>query len=473
MQKIVVRNFRQISIAEIEVKKILLLIGEQASGKSTIAKLIYFFKSLKQDYFNLVYRDTLGEEGMKDLQLAFIQNIKSKFEQYFGYVSDYNSDFEIFYYYNFIEEKSPHNRFIKLSRNSDLLIHFEFSFFREIVNNTQGITKKINNLSSDKKIDIFQYLDDDKTQQQLSEQLSKTINEVFFDDYVPMFFPAGRNITVSYSEQFQALFLLNLFGRTKKDEDLPNSVDMVLMKSFILHTKFLQDYFKGASIDSMVSHQNSEVSTDIFNFFKKHSEYILQGKYDNHNGNEKLVYDHATNKSVPLNLSSSGQQESVRIIQDLLYILIENEKSFRIIEEPEAHLYAKAQKKLVELIALTINKTDSQILLTTHSPYILSILNNLLTISLVRKNNSSAVSKIDNHFETKQLDEAKNERIHIFSNEIQAYALSIHNESYCTSIIDKETGLIGDNYLDTVTEELNEDFNTLYMLNFQNQETDA
>ena len=55
MQKIVIRNFRQISQAELEVKDFLFLIGEQASGKSTIAKLIYFFKSLKQDYFNLLY----------------------------------------------------------------------------------------------------------------------------------------------------------------------------------------------------------------------------------------------------------------------------------------------------------------------------------------------------------------------------------------------------------------------------------
>jgi predicted ATP-dependent endonuclease of OLD family len=46
MQKLIVHNFRQISHAEIEIKEILFLIGEQASGKSTIAKLIYFFKSL-------------------------------------------------------------------------------------------------------------------------------------------------------------------------------------------------------------------------------------------------------------------------------------------------------------------------------------------------------------------------------------------------------------------------------------------
>ena len=54
MQKIIIKNFRQISYAEIEIKDFLFLIGEQASGKSTIAKLIYFFKSLKQDYFNLL-----------------------------------------------------------------------------------------------------------------------------------------------------------------------------------------------------------------------------------------------------------------------------------------------------------------------------------------------------------------------------------------------------------------------------------
>ena len=49
MQKIIIKNFGAIEYAEIEIKKVLVLIGEQASGKSTIAKLIYFFKSLKEN----------------------------------------------------------------------------------------------------------------------------------------------------------------------------------------------------------------------------------------------------------------------------------------------------------------------------------------------------------------------------------------------------------------------------------------
>ncbi len=58
MQKIIINNFGAIQNAEIEVNKILILIGEQASGKSTIAKLIYFFKSLRDDLFSQIYQDT-------------------------------------------------------------------------------------------------------------------------------------------------------------------------------------------------------------------------------------------------------------------------------------------------------------------------------------------------------------------------------------------------------------------------------
>ena len=58
MQKLIVDNFKQITHAEIEVKDFLLLIGPQASGKSTIAKLIFFFKFLQQYYIDLFGVDT-------------------------------------------------------------------------------------------------------------------------------------------------------------------------------------------------------------------------------------------------------------------------------------------------------------------------------------------------------------------------------------------------------------------------------
>ncbi|MDM3856880.1 MAG: AAA family ATPase [Aphanizomenon gracile PMC649.10] len=98
MQKIIIENFGPIQYAEIEVKKILVLIGEQASGKSTIAKLIYFFKSLRDDLFSQIYQDTHKDlfkkvpflvfpEDQFEIMTDIISTIRKKFYDFFGSTS--------------------------------------------------------------------------------------------------------------------------------------------------------------------------------------------------------------------------------------------------------------------------------------------------------------------------------------------------------------------------------------------------
>lgn len=466
MQKLSVKNFRQIPSAEIEIKNFLILIGEQASGKSTLAKLIYFFKSLKEDYFNLIYENANRNET--NLELIFINRIQDKFNVYFGYTTELPENFEIIFYYNFVGNQNPENRFLKLSKSRALNIKFDNYYFGEIVNNTRELAKALNDFTQRQtKSDVNNYIVLERTKTRFISELTERINTLFYDNYSPMFFPAGRSITVSYPEQFQALFLGNL-NNLNSSENSSRSVDLLLMKSFILYSKFLNDYFNSSNFDTKIeNYDNNFVSYHLLTFFKTHSEYILQGKYENVNGNERLVYDTKKNKFVPFHIASSGQQESIRIIQDLFYLLYKKQKSFRIIEEPEAHLYPMAQKKLIELISLIANYTQSQIVITTHSPYILNVLNNLLMYSLTSKNNPSSITKITEHFGTQNLKAENNERINLTSSDVQAYALNIKTDNYCSSIIDSETGLVGENHLDNVTEELNADFNLLYHLNFQ------
>ena len=81
MQKIYIKNFGPIVEAEIEIRNILVLIGEQASGKSTIAKLIYFFKSLSDDFFNHFYK---SERESLDIVEDLIVPIREKYYGFFG-----------------------------------------------------------------------------------------------------------------------------------------------------------------------------------------------------------------------------------------------------------------------------------------------------------------------------------------------------------------------------------------------------
>lgn len=70
MQKLMIKSqFMGVKPCEIELRRFLLLIGEQASGKSTIAKLSYFFQTLPDAiYKNALFESVLtiysGNEGM-------------------------------------------------------------------------------------------------------------------------------------------------------------------------------------------------------------------------------------------------------------------------------------------------------------------------------------------------------------------------------------------------------------------------
>ncbi len=56
MHRIEIKDFFAVQDATIEIGKAVLLIGPQASGKSTICKLVYYFKSLRQDFLTIVYQ---------------------------------------------------------------------------------------------------------------------------------------------------------------------------------------------------------------------------------------------------------------------------------------------------------------------------------------------------------------------------------------------------------------------------------
>ena len=67
MQKIEIRNFGPVKDVKLEIKDYNVFIGPQASGKSTISKTIYFFKSLRDDLVKYVYESIENETFYKPL----------------------------------------------------------------------------------------------------------------------------------------------------------------------------------------------------------------------------------------------------------------------------------------------------------------------------------------------------------------------------------------------------------------------
>ena len=75
-----------------------------------------------------------------------------------------------------------------------------------------------------------------------------------------------------------------------------------------------------------------------------------EADYTNESDGEKVYFD--KKHWVKLMYSSSGQQEVLWILMLTFVIMLENKRSFVIIEEPEAHLFPIAQKNVISLISL-------------------------------------------------------------------------------------------------------------------------
>ena len=449
-KQLLIENFGPITKAEIEIKPMLVLIGAQASGKSTIAKLIYFFQQIPTDFFSNFYQSNDYEI---DIFQHLIIPIRSKFYEYFG--STYNhSEFKI-------EYKYAENRFLTLTLNPEkkLNAHFSNNFFSEEDNEEiKNIKKSLHQIyqQQNQNEKFANRVALEKKQLDFLHQLNKKINEIFCNNHNDsLFIIAGRNATVGYSETFENLFRQSLQRKIEAQaqgkEFIKNqqTIDETLMLSFMEKTSIIkQSFINLGNFDGIINNTsgNKKYNLELANNMIAN---ILHGEYKNSSNGEVIVHN---NNFVYLRDASSGQQEAIRILQDAFLNIYQENNFLRIVEEPEAHLFPESQMYTIQLLTLALNcSTDSNLILTTHSPYTLTTINNLIYAAKVGNINKSKTENIIP------------KEIWLNPSNVSAYIIS---NKHTENIIDNELQEIKAEKIDEVSDLINNQYGNLMNLEY-------
>ncbi len=422
MSKIEIKDLGPVNKCVMDIDHFMVLTGAQASGKSTIAKAVFFCKSIKDDIYDIITkRVLLGANNT--LFHDVIKVLRSKFLQLFGTSMAMKPTMKLVYQY---DDKTFIRISLKLQEGYDYLLpRYVWIDFSENINDFFRKTVPVQSIQSG--------------------ELKLQLNDLFKDDCETIFIPAGRSLISLFTSQLNYLF-------TTMDDEQKRSIDFCTQK-YIEKILRIRPLFENG-IDGLISQKRNTPGAKIdFKAIDKLLELmkdVLKGRYVFKDNEERLYIDEK--HFVKINYTSSGQQETVWIFNILLHLLINNTKAFIILEEPEAHLYPEAQKKVVEILAFIAGKS-SNVLMTTHSPYILGAINNLIYAEKLGENP-------DLH---RMVNEQVEEEFHIKNH--SAYFLEDGKMESCVEE-ESEGGLIVNEVIDGASSDINNLYDRLFDIEY-------
>ncbi|OJU55021.1 MAG: hypothetical protein BGN96_12645 [Bacteroidales bacterium 45-6] len=399
MKHLIIKNIGSISALDIELGKLNVFIGPQGSGKSTIIKVISFCSWIEKKLsLNETYKERFEQES------AFANELV-RFHKLDGYLSEDS----------YIEYET------------DVI---KITYFHAV------------------KVPIFEWKDHALFKK---PKISYTPSERNIVAAIPNFMELKiqdnyiRNLIVDWVEARQMysnntpLTLPFLDGQFYMDEagdkiviggrafDFTNTSSGV-QSSVPLYV--LVDYFTNWQYNNKISENIKELESN------KKLELKLLMKYG-----EKLFSDG--------NLDKLNENFNKIITIQQNYTAIQYTSLF--IEEPEQNLFPKTQRDLVYQLVKTINSNpDHTLTLTTHSPYILSSINNLIYASQVSNDdNSEAVAAIIP------------QESHIGYAKVQAFYV---DNGKAESIMDSSVRQIKAERIDEISQVLNDEYDQLLAL---------
>ena len=237
-------------------------------------------------------------------------------------------------------------------------------------------------------------------------------------------------------------FLFDWFTACEKCSDLP-ILNLGVNYHYVEAKE--EDHIRGGEGDSKYDVLLSNASSGLQSLtpLLVMIEYLTKWVYE-----EKTPsYEQTQRKKAFLTLYKELPSDLLTELSQQLY---ETHNSQFIIEEPEMNLFPETQRDLVyHLLNKCLEREGNRLTITTHSPYILYALNNCMMADLVYD----------------KMDEESKSRLKCSTSKISPSDVSIYEiQEGVVKRVQKEDGLIQDNYFDQQMGKLMDDF--YLMLNY-------
>lgn len=439
MAHISIKHLGPITQFDMEIRDFCVFTGPQSNGKSTIAKAIFYFKTIKQDILNIIMQGGpakfSGEPSSKWLD-AMKQQMKEKFLQIFGTSWNMPNNMEMHYIYD-----SRQKYFVTVTLNEDYQ-HFGRNYVN--ISFSQDFIHYLNDLDYKVFTDI--------SANQKNREADK-IAEILEDPYETVFIPAGRNLITLLSEQLNYIFTSLEGSQLRNIDYVTKRYIELILKIKPAFSRGMKGYFEDAE-NSIELSKKIKGKKPAIKLLMKRADTILNGQYQYVDGEERLYLP--TGKYVKMNFASSGQQEIVWVFNLLFYYLVENRRVYLILEEPESHLYPESQQAIGEVLGLFLNQNNA-VLVTTHSPYLLGTFNYMLLAGQSNHNQEQSAKKI------------LHKQYWLNAQESSAYYI---RNGYAESAIDstEDVILIKNELIDKASENINENSDKFITLSFGENE---
>ena len=299
MERIIIDKLGPIEHCDLYINDFMIFTGPQASGKSTIAKSIFFFKNIRQLLFMQINKRFLSGSDIMELSTKnrLLKEIRSNFLQTFGTTWCMDNDMSIEYYYT---DSIYIKICLKNALNAPNYIWIELS------------EKLIGFLNS---YDTLQL--DALTHARNNGNIKKEIDEFFGDDTEVIYIPAGRSMMTLFSSQL-------MFMYSVMNDDQKRSLDYCTQNYLERIMQLKPSFSNGVQslIQEKIELTDAKINKKKLQQCAELMKQVLHGEYRNVDGEERLQVPE--DRYVKINFASSGQQEAVWILNVVFYYLLNN-----------------------------------------------------------------------------------------------------------------------------------------------------